>query len=355
MLVANLQTQGRFKVEVDFEIENAITAIFGPSGSGKSTLLRAIAGLEPAKGLLRFNDATWLDSEHKLRVDPTLRPIGYVRQNVQLWPHLSVRGNLEFPLKHAKRSGNDIEFDQVVQDFELAYLLERRPHEVSGGESQRIALARALLAQPQLLLLDEPLTGLDLVRKAEILPYLEALNSHYKLPTLYVSHAIDEVLALCSATIVLGNGRVRASGATAEIIERQDISRLLADEESISLVRATILEHQKDYDLTTMQVEDSVWSVPMHVALNPGEQTMLRIRARDVALAKRRPEEISVRNVLEGEIKNLLPAENGPSADCILQNGATRLRARITRASLDQLDLKVGDRVFALIKSVTLD
>lgn len=355
MLRANFQTTGRFQVTVDLNLSNTITAVFGASGAGKSTFLRAIAGLEPAQGLIRFNDREWLDSSQKINMPTHQREIGYVRQNARLFPHLNVRGNLEFPLRHAKRQTRNIEFDRVLDDFELRGFLDRRAMDLSGGETQRVTLARALLAQPQLLLLDEPLTGLDMGRKAEILPYLESLHSQYDIPTLYVSHAIDEVTALCSETIVFSDGKVRASGETAAVLDRPDLDELTREAEAVSLIHAKIVAHDKTYELTTMQVEDSVWSVPMHVALRPGDQTMLRIRARDVALAKVKPEQISVRNVLKTTIEEINAASSGPTVDCLLRNGETRLRARITRASLDQLELKAGDSVFALVKSVTLD
>ena len=354
MLKVQIETLGQFKVKVDLNVPATITAVFGPSGAGKSTMLRAVAGLEPCHGIIEFNGTEWLSTESHINLKSQQRPIGYVRQNARLFPHMSVRGNLRYPIKHSKRSGHKIEFDQVVADFELEPLLERRPNEISGGETQRVILARMLLSQPKLMLLDEPLTGLDLQRKAEILPFLESLHLHYDMPTLYVSHAVDEVTALCSHTIVLDEGRVRASGPTEDVLERRDLDELLGDVDASSLVHATALEHDAKYGLTQLKVEDSEWSVPMHIDLEKGEHTTLRIRARDVALARDKPDQISVRNILQGRIVEIEAQENGPAADCIVQNGETRLRARITRASLDELQFQVGDSVYALIKSVTL-
>ena len=354
MLEVQIKTLGDFQVLVNHSFPESITAVFGPSGSGKSTMLRAIAGLEPTSGLIRFNDEDWLNSDSGTNVKSHRRPIGYVRQNAELFPHLSVEGNLSYPVKHSIRRGGDIGFDEIVSDFELSGLLARMPNQVSGGETQRIVLARALLSQPSLLLLDEPLTGLDLQRKAEILPFLESMQSKYRIPTLYVSHAVDEITALCPHTIVLAEGTVRASGQTPEVLERRELDELLGNTEPSSIIRAKILAHDRDYHLTTLEVEGRVWSVPMHLPLPLGEMTTLRVRARDVAVAKVEPESISVRNILPGTIVAIEDDATGPSVDCVIEAGKTRLRARITRASLHELPLRIEDSVFALVKSVTL-
>lgn len=354
MLHIHIETLGEFQVFIDHEFPKSITAIFGPSGSGKSTMLRAIAGLEPTHGLIRFDGVDWLNSDSNVFVKPHQRAIGYVRQNAQLFPHLSVHDNLAYPIKHSTRQGEEITFDGVVEDFQLSDLLSRRPNQVSGGETQRIILARMLLSQPKLLLLDEPLTGLDLQRKSEILPFLESLHAKYHIPTLYVSHAVDEVTALCPHTIVLADGNLRASGQTSEVLERRDLAELLGGSEPSSIISAKVVGHDRRYHLTTLEVEDRVWSVPMHLPLPRGETTTLRVRARDVSLAKVEPEAISVRNILRGEITAIEDSGSGPSVNCFIQSGATRLQAQITRASLDQLPLRIGDTVFALVKSVTL-
>lgn len=354
MLQVDIETLGEFQVTVDHEFPKAITAIFGPSGSGKSTMLRAIAGMEPTRGLIRFDEADWLNTELDVFVKPHRRPIGYVRQNAQLFPHLTVYGNLTYPTKHSKRYPGDIALDQVVEDFKLSSLLQRRTHQVSGGETQRIILARMLLSQPKLLLLDEPLTGLDIQRKAEILPYLESLQANYHIPTLYVSHAVDEVTALCPHTLVLAEGEVRASGQTADVLERRDLADLLGGGDTSSIISAKVIAHDTNYQLTTLEVENRIWSVPMHLPITPGDTTTLRVRARDVSLAKIEPESISIRNILPGTIVAIEDSDSGPSVDCVIQAGQTRIQAQITRASLDQLSLHIGDTVFALVKSVTL-
>ncbi|MCY4096045.1 MAG: molybdenum ABC transporter ATP-binding protein [Gammaproteobacteria bacterium] len=354
MLNVRIETLGGFKVTVDHAFPKSITAVFGPSGSGKSTMLRSIAGLVPTSGLISFDEDDWLNSELSIFTKPYRRPIGYVRQNAELFPHLSVHQNLHYPIKHSIRRDGDIKFDEVVEDFDLTGLLERRTNQVSGGETQRIILARMLLSQPKLLLLDEPLTGLDIQRKLEVLPFLESLQAKYQIPTLYVSHAVDEVTALCPHTIVLDNGNVRAAGETSNLLERRDLTELLGTGEPSSIIRAKVIGHDARYQLTTLEVEGRVWSVPIHLALPPEEMTTLRVRARDVSLAKIEPEAISVRNILRGSIVAVEDNSAGPSVTCVVQAGHTRLQAQITRASLDELQISVGKEVFALVKSVTL-
>lgn len=355
MLHTRMRTLGAFQVSIDHIFPKSITAVFGPSGSGKSTMLRAIAGIEPTSGLISFAEEDWLNSERDVFIKPHQRPIGYVRQNAQLFSHLTVRGNLTYPIKHSIRRGGGITYEEVVEDFELSQLLPRRPDQISGGETQRVVLARMLLSQPKLLLLDEPLTGLDLHRKAEILPFLESLRAKYHIPTLYVSHAVDEVTALCAHTIVLAAGEVRASGETRDVLERRDLADLLGGGEPNSIISAKVVAHDSQYRLTTLEVEDRIWSVPMHLTLPPGKITTLRVRARDVSLAKVEPVAISVRNILQGKIVAIEDEDTGPSVNCVIQAGQTRLQAQITRASLDQLPLHNGDTVYALVKSVSLD
>ena len=354
MLQVQIETLGDFRVSVDHAFPKSISAVFGPSGSGKSTLLRAIAGLIPANGFISFDEDVWLDSAHDVFIKPHQRPVGYVRQSAQLFPHLAVHENLTYPIKYSTRRTGDTMFDEVVEDFDLSSLLKRRTNQVSGGEAQRIILARMLLSQPKLLLLDEPLTGLDIQRKAEILPFLESLHVKYHIPTLYVSHAVDEVTALCPHTIVLADGKVRASGETSNVLERRDLTELLGTAEPSSIIRATVVGHDDRYQLTTLEVENRVWSVPIHLTLAPGETTSLRIRARDVALAKVEPKAISVRNILQGKVESIDDSNAKSSVICIIQAGNTRLQAQITRASLDELQICDGDDVFALVKSVTL-
>lgn len=355
MLSVQVQSKGYFDLDVDLVFPDTICALFGVSGAGKSTLLRAIAGLESCTGTIIFQDETWLDSNRRTEIPVHRRPIGYVRQNVQLFPHLSVEANLLFPLRFSKRTGNQVSFEDVVSTFELKNLLARKPSELSGGETQRVAIGRALLSNPKLLLLDEPLTGLDIERKAEILPFIQSLHEQYEIPTIYVSHAIDEVTVLCSFTAVISDGRIQAAGDTEQVLERTDLEDAVGGIEASAIVQAEVIEHDLELRLTTLKVEQRVWNIPLYPNIAIGSKMRLRVRARDVSIAVHKPQSISIRNVLEGTITEIHENLDSYSTDCLVTSGSSRIRARITLASLRELNLNVGDRVFALVKSVTLD
>ena len=355
MLDLRLQTTGNFRIEIEQRVPNAINAVFGPSGAGKSTLLRAILGFEPALGQISFAGETWLNSSSKVNLPTNKRRIGYVRQSPQLFPHLTVQQNLAVPRSRVVGDKTTIRQDDVISFFRIEDLLTRKPSQLSGGELQRAVIARTLMSQPRLLLLDEPLTGLDLTAKSEILPILETLHTHYRIPTLYVSHAIDEITSVCQHTIVLSRGRVIASGPTNNILERRELEDMLGAGEASSLIDAKVVSHDAKFHITLVQVENSTWSVPLHSTLARGTVLRLRIRARDVALAKQLPKDISVRNTLSGTITSIAVDEHGPTADCIVACGNTRLRARITRAALADIGFSEGDQVYALVKAVTLE
>ena len=357
MLSMDFQTLGNYEVSVEQEVPPSIVAIFGPSGAGKSTLLRAIAGFEATHGHISLDGDMWLDSKSGINLHPIDRPIGYVRQAPTLFPHLSVRNNLKAPIRFGRNQPERVTIDEVINGFDLLDLLEKRPSQLSGGETQRVAIARSLLTQPKLLLLDEPLTGLDLQRKAEILPYLEGLHSSYHIPTLFVSHAIDELMSLCQHTLVLVEGKVKTSGPTQNVLERRELNDVLEEPgEASSLIPATVIRHDLDFQLTQLRVANTQeWSIPLHVGLEPQSSTTLRIRARDVALATIKPVGISVRNLLEGTLVEVINRENSAAVDCVVQaDSHTRLRAQITRASLEEIGFETGDKVFALVKAVTL-
>ena len=355
MLEVHLEAGKSIKCDIEFALPDAICAIFGPSGAGKSTLLRCIAGLAQCRGSITFQEDVWLDTNSGFSMPVYKRPIGFVRQNVQLFSHLSVLDNLRYPIRHSKRIGKHIDLDKVIASFQLSPLLSRKPDELSGGETQRIAIARALLAKPRLLLLDEPMTGLDLERKAEILPFIETLHNDYEIPTIYVSHSVDEITVLCSHTIIMDNGRIRVAGNTEEILERTDLEDIVKGEEASSIVHAQVLDHDDEFHLTRLQVENGVWSIPEHPNFEPGSWINIRVRARDVAIAMSEPQQTSVRNVLAGTIAEIVEDADSHYADCIVSSGRTRLRARITRASLHELDLEVGKSSYALVKSMTLN
>lgn len=337
-----------------------ITALFGPSGSGKSTLLRILAGFQNASGRVTFQGTPWQDTAAGTFVAPHRRPVGYMFQDGRLFGHLSVQGNLRFAARRANRHDGSTyspeqALQQVIDAFDLAPMLTRRPATLSGGERQRVALARTLLTRPRLLLLDEPLAALDSDRKSEIMPYLEALPTRFRIPTLYVSHSADEVAHLADQMLVLTNGRVHASGPTMEIMQRLDIQAVMGRFEAGALIEAVVRDHDQQYHLTNLDLGTQRLTMPMVDRLATGERVRLRIRARDVALATTRPEAISIRNILSGHIAEIVEYPDSPFAEALVEVGGQHLRARVTRAAADEMQLAPGGAVFALIKSIAFD
>jgi molybdate transport system ATP-binding protein len=348
---------GGFRLYVAEDIALAgVTALFGPSGGGKSTLLRVIAGLERgASGRISFAGESWLDTAHGYFVPAHRRPIGYVFQDARLFAHLTVRGNLHYAASRRPKRRLGIDIAEVIAAFDLTALLERRTHALSGGERQRVAIARTLLTEPRLLLLDEPLAALDVGRKSEILPYLVALPARFGIPAIYVSHALDEVARLADRIVVLVDGRIRATGAAHHILERLDIQPLTGRFEAGSILEARVMGHDAGFHLTRLQLGGEILMMPMVSHLVEGEQIRLRVRARDVALALRRPEDVSIRNVLASQIVTIAEEPDTAFAEILLDIGGSHLRARITRHAAAGLKLQPGMAVFALIKSVAFD
>ena len=346
-----------FDLEVSEDLSlDGVTALFGPNGGGKSTLLRAIAGFEtPVHGKITIGDQTWFDSEAGVNTPAHLRPVGFMFQDVRLLGHLSVSGNLDFADNRSRGREAGYSRDDVVAALDLGSLLDRRVAALSGGERQRVALARTLLTRPRLLLLDEPLAALDADRKAEILPYLEQLPKRFGIPTIYVSHAIDEVMQLADRVLVLANGRVRAHGPTGAIVERLDLQPLTGRFEAGVLLDATVKEHDARLSLTHVDLDGETLVMPIVGGLEPGDGIRLRIRARDVALAIQRPEGVSIRNILPGTISEITPEADTAFAEAFVALKGARIRARLTRAAVEDLGLTPGTPVFALIKSVSFD
>ena len=354
LAVAARMSRGAFTLDAAFSAETRdVVALFGASGAGKTTLVDAIAGLaRPDSGRIALGERVLFDSTARIDLRPERRRIGYVFQDGRLFPHMTVRRNLLYGLRFAPRERRYVTLDRIVALLGLEALLRRRPGTLAGGERQRVALGRALMAQPELLLMDEPLAALDLPRKAQVIDYIERLRDEIGVPIVFVSHAVDEVARLAGTIVVLAGGRVAAAGPAGAIMARLDLDPLAGIEEAGALLDATVDGHDAAYGLTTLAVPGGVLRVP-RLDLAPGRALRVRIRARDVALATVEPRDTSVLNVFRGRVVEIGP-RRGASVDVAVDIGA-RLTARITARSADALGLAPGAEVHALIKSVAVD
>jgi molybdate transport system ATP-binding protein len=339
-----------FALQIDHELAlTGITALFGPSGAGKTTLLRIIAGLErDVRGRVTFDGEAW--QTDAARVPTHRRGIGYVFQDGRLFSHLSVEQNLRFAMSRTM-GRRSIDFGAAVDALDLAALLARRTPTLSGGEQQRVAIARALLTSPRLMLMDEPLSSLDLARKREIVPHIERLPELFQVPVLYVTHNVDEVARLANDVVLLVAGRIAAQGTVAEIFERSDLGAFTGGLEAGVVLRSQVTAYENG--VATLRIGTQQLRVPMASA-RVGTIRPLRIHARDVAIATVRPEKLSIRNVLAARI---LAIETGANlnVELLLNVDGEHLRARITADALEELELSVGQQVFALVKSVALE
>ncbi len=348
---------GEFSLDVSFAVPmRGIAALFGPSGSGKTTILRCMAGLSRMAGCLSVGGEVWQDDAAGVFRRPYERSVGYVFQEASLFPHLTVRRNL---LYGAKRAGSNrpsaiLSFDDTVDLLGIGALVDRSPSALSGGERQRVAIGRALLSQPRLLLMDEPLSGLDQTAKEEILPYLETLHHTLSVPILYVSHDIREVARLADTIVLLSAGRPAFAGPIREVLEQLDLASGEHQFETGVVLRATVIAQDREYRMTRLDHHGQEISIPA-ADLDPGQEVRLRIRARDVALATERPSSISVRNVLVGTVLRVVENPGTAFAEVLVDVGGGRLRARITRDATADLRLADGQTVYALVKSISFD
>lgn len=339
-------------LDIAFLAPTGATALFGPSGSGKSSVVATMAGLLRADAAYVAVDGEVLtDTDARIHVPPERRRLGLVFQDARLFPHMKVRANLEYGLKRAP--AGDIRFDDVVDLLGIAALLDRRPHTLSGGERQRVAIGRALLAQPRLLLMDEPLASLDAARKAEILPYLARLKQALSLPIVYVTHALDEVLFLADSLVLLERGRVIASGRLSDLTARGDLP-LAGRDDAGAVLEARVAEHHPARRLSLLRAGPLALWVPL-VQGGLGTRLRVRIPAREVILATEAPQGISLHNILPVQVTGITEDAARHTAMVELGSGESRLLARITPDAVARLGLAPGRPVLALVKSMSVD
>ena len=344
-----------FNLDVKFATEDiGITVVFGSSGAGKTTLINIIGGLEtPADGgRIVVNGRVLLDTEAGINVAPEQRGIGYVFQDGRLFPHLKVAQNLGYGYGRRRQNERRITFDQVVDLLGLNELLARRVMGLSGGERQRVAIGRALLASPSLLLFDEPLANLDMPRRRDIIPFIERLRDDLAIPIIYVTHDQDELIRLADTVVLLDRGQAVAFGGLEDMLSRFELAGLTGGVDAGAVFSVSVAAHDDDYGLTKLSF-DGGELVVARLNVAAGTRLRIRVRARDVTLALEKPRDISTLNVLAGKIVEIAQSE-GPQADVLIDVGRP-LWARVTRKSTADLGLTAGKEVFALIKSVAFD
>lgn len=350
MLSLNFSQQlGDHLLEVNAQIPaKGITAIFGVSGAGKTSLINAIGGLTlPQHGQIHLNDRVLFDAEKQIILPPEKRRIGYVFQDARLFPHYRVRGNLQYGMA-PKMKG---QFDQLVSLLGLEALLNRFPLSLSGGEKQRVAIGRALLTAPDILLMDEPLASLDLPRKRELMPYLQKLAKQVEIPLLYVSHSLEEILQLADNVLVLDNGKVKAFGPLERVWSSSAMRPWLPISDLTSVLRVQVLEQHPDYPMTALSLGDQhIWVS----RINQPVKSPLRIRiaSADVSLALQPPHNTSIRNILPAQVVELI--EVGDQVEVKLRIGISELWARISPWARDELGIRPEQWLYAQIKSVSV-
>ena len=340
-----------FTLDAAFTAPPGLTVLFGRSGSGKTTLINAVAGLlRPDEGRIAAGDWVLLDTAQGIRLRPHKRHLGYVFQEGRLFPHLSVRQNLAYGAWFAPKDAPRADMDRVVEMLGIGPLLDRRPAALSGGEKQRVAIGRALLSAPRLILADEPLAALDDARKAEILPYFERLRDEVSVPILYVSHSASEVARLATTVIALDAGRVVAQGPAAAVLGDPAL-RLGGTRDVGAVLSARIIRHHDD-GLTELDAGGLPLFLPR---VNAAENTLLRLRiaAQDVILSRDRPEGLSALNILPGHVAEIR-SNDGPDAIVALDTAAGRVLARITQRSASTMGLAPGAQVYAIIKTASV-
>jgi molybdate transport system ATP-binding protein len=347
--------RGEFRFALSFEADTGALALFGPSGSGKSTALGVLSGLvRPQQGRVQVGNEILFDSATGIDVPPHRRRIGLVFQDALLLPHLTVRQNLLYGRWFARDRAQVVALDEVCDLLGISGLLGRRPAGLSGGERQRVAIGRALLSRPRLLLFDEPFASLDHARRMEVLPYILRLHERTGIPFVYVSHAIDEVARLADQVVVLEQGRRKAFGPPGEVLAPDWASAGEGRLAAVSVIDAVVREHDLRYGLTMLEHPAGPISVPGRIG-EPGRGHRVIVRALDVGVAVQRPRDVSFRTVLRGTIR-AIERDDSPLARVeIALRGQGRLVALVTRHSVDELALDAGDEIFAMVKAVALD
>jgi molybdate transport system ATP-binding protein len=353
LTVAAAKRRGTFALDVRFELPTpGVVALFGRSGCGKSTVINIIAGLlRPDSGHVHLDDTVLLDTQRRVDVPPERRRIGYVFQDTRLFPHLSVAANLRYAEKRAVGTPY-VDLAAVTSLLDLTALMNRRTHQLSGGERQRVAIGRALLTQPRLLLLDEPLAALDEARREEVLPYLETLRDHLAVPMVYVTHDFAEVLRLATHIVLMETGSVTAKGTVGEMSLNPRLRSIIGPDEVGAIIDGVVLGVDSSSSLTRVRVGHGELNVQA-TGLAVGTALRVQLLARDIIVSTHIPQHLSVRNSLAGIVTSI-HGDVDDSDLITIDIGAEEIMARVTKAATRELSLRPGIEAWALVKSVSL-
>ena len=340
---------GILPLEAHLDIPSqGVTALFGLSGSGKSSLINLVSGLiNPDEGVIALNDRELFNSAQNVCVPINQRNIGYVFQDARLFPHYTVNGNLRYGMKNTSKD----EFNYIVELLGIGHLLKRYPITLSGGEKQRVAIGRALLTDPEILLMDEPLSALDLPRKRELMNYLERLSKEINIPILYVTHSLDELLRLAERVVLLTNGKVEAYDVLESIWESPLFLPWKQENEQSAVLSLPVFMHNPSYKMTALSIGDqNIWINQVEAQIN--EKVRICIHSSDVSISLNKVEQSSIRNTLYGRIVKILELEN--RVDLKLDIGGKHLWASISKWSFHDLALQLGQLVYAQIKAISV-
>lgn len=340
-----------FTLNVDLDIPSqGVTALFGDSGCGKTTLLRTIAGLERCpNGFLQIEDTIWQDNTHFVATEK--RALGYVFQEASLFEHMNVMKNIQYGYSRVPEKERSITLEQAIELLDIEPLLYRKTSQLSGGERQRVAIARALASSPKILLMDEPLSALDLKRKREIMPFLESMHDSLSIPVIYVSHAAGEIARLADHLVLMEQGKNIASGALDTMLTRLDLP-LAHGDKAATLIHAWVAEHDPDFAVTYLDFPGGRFTVA-HKELPINHPVRLRVMARDVSITLERQTQTSILNIFPAIVDSISQEGKAQVMVRLLINGIPML-SRITRKSAAILDLKAGKKVYAQVKTVAL-
>jgi molybdate transport system ATP-binding protein len=355
-LAVRLRQDAPVALDVEFSCAAGdVVVIFGPSGSGKTTILRSIAGLyTPKDALIHADGRTWTDTASHVNVPPHERPVGFVFQEYALFPHLTAAQNVQLALHGVPARERPARAAALLARVHLSTQIERRPHALSGGERQRVALARALAREPRALLLDEPFAAVDRPTRRLLRAEVDEIRQQLQVPTVLVTHDLEDVIRLATHLLVLERGRAVAFGPLTSLLARPDL-RPLRDLVGLgSVVEAIVTSVDAGRGLTTLSFDGGTLTAPQ-TGTRRGDRVRVRVPAREVILADRAPEGLSLHNAIPGRVTQLSAEPGSPYVVVQLMAGATPLLVEVTRDAVDRLPVHVGRELFMLIKSVALE